>query len=136
MLDEVDATVTGSTLLGPGTLYRLMRELRHVGFIEHAEEELRQVALLSALIFGIVPGLQASRTDASGALHEGDRGSFAGRRHARTRVLVVGEVALTLVLLVTAGLLVNSFVRLQRVDPGFAVDQSTDCASRRMICSS
>jgi putative ABC transport system permease protein len=83
------------------------------------------VALLSAVIFGIVPALQASRTDASGALHEGDRGSSAGRRHARTRVLVVAEVALTLVLLVTAGLLVNSFVRLQRVDPGFAVDQVT-----------
>jgi putative ABC transport system permease protein len=83
------------------------------------------VALLSALIFGIVPALQASRTDASGALHDGDRGSSAGRRHARTRLLVVAEVALTLVLLVTAGLLVNSFVRLQRVDPGFAVDQVT-----------
>jgi putative ABC transport system permease protein len=83
------------------------------------------IALLSALIFGIVPALQASRADASGALHEGDRGSSAGRRHARTRVLVVAEVALTLVLLVSAGLLINSFVRLQRVDPGFAVDQVT-----------
>ncbi len=83
------------------------------------------IALLSALIFGIVPALQASRADATGALHEGDRGSSAGRRHARTRVLVVAEVALTLVLLVTAGLLVNSFVRLQRVDPGFSVDQVT-----------
>jgi putative ABC transport system permease protein len=83
------------------------------------------VALLSALVFGIVPALQASRADASGALHEGDRGSSAGGRQARTRVLVVAEVAVTLVLLVTAGLLVNSFVRLQRVDPGFSVDQVT-----------
>jgi predicted permease len=83
------------------------------------------IALLSALMFGIVPALHASQTDASGALREGDRGSSAGGRRARTRALVVVEVALTLVLLVTAGLLVNSFVRLQGVDPGFAVDQVT-----------
>ena len=60
-------------------------------------------------------------------LHEaGDRGSTGGRRRARTRaVFVVAEIALTLVLLVGAGLLVNSFLRLQRVDPGFRVEELT-----------
>jgi putative ABC transport system permease protein len=85
------------------------------------------VAFACALVFGLVPALQGSRTDPSTVLHEtGDRGSTSGRRRARTRaVFVIAEIALTLVLLVSAGLLVNSFVRLQRVDPGFRVDELT-----------
>jgi putative ABC transport system permease protein len=83
------------------------------------------VSLASALIFGLVPSLQASRGDTSVALRDGgDRASTAGRGRARTRAaLVVIEVALTLVLLVSAGLLANSFLRLQRVDPGFDTDR-------------
>ncbi len=84
------------------------------------------VSLLCALLFGLAPALQASRTDASGALRDAERGSSGGRARARTRsLLVVGEIALTLVLLVCAGLLTNSFIRLQRVDPGFLVDPVT-----------
>ena len=81
----------------------------------------------SAIIFGLVPSLQASRTDAAVALRaSGDRATTSGRNRARTRAaLVVGEVALTLVLMVTAGLLANSFLRLQRVDPGFQSDDVT-----------
>ena len=81
----------------------------------------------SAVLFGLVPSLQASRTDAAGALRgSGDRASTAGRARARSRAaLVVGEVALTLVLMVAAGLLANSFIRLQRVDPGFRTDDVT-----------
>ncbi len=80
------------------------------------------ITYASAILFGLVPSLQASRTDAAAALRaSGDRASTAGRSRARTRAaLVVGEVALTLVLMVAAGLLANSFIRLQRVDPGFA----------------
>jgi putative ABC transport system permease protein len=85
------------------------------------------ISLASALLFGIVPSLQASRADASFVLREsGDRATTAGRNRARTRaVLVVAEVALTLVLLVSAGLLANSFLRLQNTDPGFATDEVT-----------
>ncbi len=85
------------------------------------------IAFASALVFGLVPAWQGSRTDASAVLHEaGDRGSTGGRRRARTRAaFVIAEIALTLVLLVGAGLLVNSFIRLQRVDPGFRVDELT-----------
>ena len=90
----------------------------------------RRVAVLvsfaCALLFGLAPALQASRTDASRALGDADRRTTAGRGRAKTRaVLVVCEIALTLILLVSAGLLANSFVRLQRVDPGFRVDHVT-----------
>jgi putative ABC transport system permease protein len=83
------------------------------------------ISAVSAILFGLVPSLQASKADSSSVLRDaGDRASTAGRRRADTRaVLVVLEVALTLVLLVSAGLLANSFLRLQRVDPGFATDQ-------------
>ncbi len=84
------------------------------------------VSLLCALLFGLAPAFQASRTAASSALRESERGSSGGRARARTRsLLVVAEIALTLVLLVSAGLLTNSFIRLQRVDPGFLVDSVT-----------
>lgn len=81
------------------------------------------IAGASGLLFGVIPALQASRTRASIVLRSGDRGSTGDRRRIRTRAaLVIGEVALTLVLLVSAVLLANSFLRLQRVDPGFESD--------------
>ena len=85
------------------------------------------ISLVSALLFGLVPSLQASRADASSVLREsGDRSSTSGKRRAGTRAaLVVLEVALTLILLVSAGLLANSFLRLQNIDPGFAADRVT-----------
>jgi putative ABC transport system permease protein len=82
------------------------------------------ISCVSALVFGLVPSIQASRASASSVLRSGDRSSTGDRHRARTRsVLVVAEVALTLVLLVSAGLLGNSFLRLTRVDPGFAADE-------------
>ncbi len=84
------------------------------------------VSFASALLFGVIPALQASRTEASLVLRDADRATTGGARRARTRAaLVVFEIALTLVLLVCAGLLANSFIRLQRVEPGFTVDQVT-----------
>jgi putative ABC transport system permease protein len=84
------------------------------------------ISLLSAVLFGLIPAVQGSRTDALLALRDADRATTAGRHRARTRaVLVVCEIALTIVLLVSAGLLVNSFFRLRSVDPGFSVDQVT-----------
>ncbi|MBA2303750.1 MAG: ABC transporter permease [Acidobacteria bacterium] len=84
-------------------------------------------SIASAILFGVVPSLQASKADASTVLRGGgDRASTAGRGRARTRAtLVVIEVALTLMLLVSAGLLANSFLRLQQTDPGFATDRVT-----------
>jgi putative ABC transport system permease protein len=80
-------------------------------------------ALGTSVLFGVLPALQASRVDSAQVLKQtGDRGSSRTRGRA---ALVVGEIALTLVLLAGAGLLLNSFLRLQRVDPGFAVDHAT-----------
>ena len=84
------------------------------------------VSFACALLFGLAPAIQGSRTDASLALGDADRRTTAGRGRAKTRAgLVVFEIALTLVLLVSAGLLAKSFARLQRVDPGFRVEQVT-----------
>jgi putative ABC transport system permease protein len=77
------------------------------------------IAMIAGVVFGALPAIHASRTNAASALHSaGGRGATGGRGRTRS-ALVVGEVALTLVLLVAAGLLTNSLLRLQRVDSGF-----------------
>ena len=81
------------------------------------------VTILTSVVFGLAPALHASRPDLVDSLKEGGHGASGGRRRRRARsLLVVGEVALALVLLVGAGLLVRSFWLLQQVDPGFDAD--------------
>ena len=78
------------------------------------------VSVGTGIVFGMVPGLASGKPELTEALKEGGRGSTEGRRRNRLRnALVVGEVALALVLLTSAGLLMKSFVRLQNVNPGF-----------------
>jgi putative ABC transport system permease protein len=79
------------------------------------------VCVATGIIFGIAPALDASRLNLNDALKEGGRGDVAqGARRSRLRgVLVVAEVALALVLLVSAGLLVKSFARLRNIHTGF-----------------
>jgi putative ABC transport system permease protein len=76
------------------------------------------MAVLTGVVFGIAPALQASKTDLNESLKETERGS-TGTRHRLRGVLVVSEVALALVLLIGAGLMVKSLWQLQRIDPGF-----------------
>jgi predicted permease len=82
------------------------------------------VAVLTGVLFGLVPAIQVSRPDLAQTLKEGGRtGSRARRGSQRARgVLVVAEMALAVALLIGAGLLARSFVELQRVDPGFRPD--------------
>jgi putative ABC transport system permease protein len=78
------------------------------------------LTLATALLFGMMPALEASRADVHVVLKEGGRGTAGGRRGQRTRAaLVAGQVALAVVVVTGAGLLLKSFWRLQRVDPGF-----------------
>jgi putative ABC transport system permease protein len=80
-------------------------------------------SLLTGLLFGLAPALFASRVDINETLKEGARSVSAGAaRHRLRNGLVVAEIALALVVLVGAGLLVRSFVRLQAVEPGFKPD--------------
>jgi len=82
------------------------------------------VAVLTGLLFGIVPSLQSSRADLQHTLREGGRTGSADRAgHALRRALVVAEVALALTLLVGAGLLIRSVARLSAVNPGFDPDR-------------
>jgi predicted permease len=77
------------------------------------------LTLLTALLFGLYPALQASRAELSSSLREIGKGGGTGNRGRARNALIVAEAALAVVLLVGAGLLLRSFVRLQQVDPGF-----------------
>jgi putative ABC transport system permease protein len=79
----------------------------------------------AGLLVGLLPALQGSRADLNDVLKDSMRGSSGGRERARLRsILVVAEVALSLLLLVGAGLMVRSFLNLQRVDVGFRADRA------------
>jgi putative ABC transport system permease protein len=81
------------------------------------------VAVLTAVIFGLVPALQVSRRDLIDPLRDSGKGTTGGFRHGRLRdAVVVLEVALSLALLVGAGLLMRSFVALREVDLGLSPD--------------
>jgi putative ABC transport system permease protein len=81
------------------------------------------VAALTALIFGLVPALQAARRDLNDPLRDSGKGTSSGSRHGRLRdAVVVLEVALSLTLLVAAGLLMRSFVALRDVHLGLQPD--------------
>jgi putative ABC transport system permease protein len=78
------------------------------------------VSLLTGIVFGLAPALEASRVKLSETLKESSRGATGSARGRRMRnVLVVVEVGLALVLLVGAGLMIRSFMRLQGINPGF-----------------
>jgi putative ABC transport system permease protein len=82
------------------------------------------LSVVTAIIFGVVPAMQMSRAMPIASLRDGGRGMRGGLAQRGLRqALVVSEVALAVVLVVGAGLLVKSFWKMQRVDPGFVPDR-------------
>ena len=107
--------------LSPESLARVAEtelDLRVLGFTA-------AISLATGIVFGLAPALLVVNTNLAESLKAGGRGGTANVQTNRTRsVLVVAEVALALVLLIGAGLLINSFVRLQQVAPGFDPSQA------------
>ncbi|MGA9770170.1 MAG: ABC transporter permease [Blastocatellia bacterium] len=80
------------------------------------------VSLLTAVIFGLVPAMQATKLNLNEALKEGSRNTAGGGRGWVRNTLVIAEISIALVLLSGGGLLIRSFARLSNVDPGFRTD--------------
>ncbi|HET8675202.1 MAG TPA: ABC transporter permease [Blastocatellia bacterium] len=98
----------------PGNIYRfdeISLDLRAVAFTFG-------VTLLTSLMFGLFPALRISKPDLTATLKEGQKGAGGSRGVGPLKLLVIAEIALSLVPVVGAGLLIKSFLRLQEVDPG------------------
>ena len=81
------------------------------------------ISVVTGIVFGLIPAFQASKPDLNEGLKDSGRGATGGPgRHRVRTLLVVSEIALSLVLLVGAGLMMRSFARLLAVDPGFKAD--------------
>jgi putative ABC transport system permease protein len=80
------------------------------------------LSLLTGAIFGLAPAMQAAKINLNETLKEGGKGTVAPSRPRLRSALVIAEIALALVLLVGAGLLINSFLRLSNVEAGFKTD--------------
>ncbi len=130
MLAESVLVAGGGALLGIGLAFGGIVVLRAIAPVTLPRVDLVSIdvavlaftmaaALASAVVFGLIPALRASRQDAGAALRSSSR--TAGLAPARTlrNAVVVAEVTLSFVLLVGSGLMIRSFVALQRIDPGF-----------------
>ena len=101
--------------LDPGNIPRL----QNVGLDARVLVFTFAVAVLTGVLFGMAPALRSSKINLSETLKEGGRGLVEGGHRRLRNALVVAEIALSLVLLIGAGLLIRSFGRVQQVEPGF-----------------
>jgi predicted permease len=81
------------------------------------------ISILTGIMFGLAPALRASKVELTDSLKEGGRSSSGGSHHRTRSIFVVAEIALALVLLVSAGLMMNTFLRVLRASPGFRSDR-------------
>src|SRR6267154_2520173 len=136
IIDNLLLSLTGSALglllalWGVNAIVRLVPQDVRFPRIEEASVNLTVllfasgVGLLVSLVLGVISGLKASQPDLQEALKESGRNTSASARLQRLRgALVVAEISLTLVLLVGAGLLIKSFIKLQQVELGFNQDK-------------
>src|SRR5829696_8692237 len=107
-----DGLIAVSLWGGRGMALEPRLDLRVLGFT-------LALSLLTGIIFGLAPAWRTTRVDLTPSLKDSGRGSSAVHRSLLSRGLVVVQVALSLLLLVGAGLFVRTLVNLQRVDPGF-----------------
>jgi len=85
------------------------------------------LSIMAAIIFGLAPALRSSASSLDEALKETSRGTTSGRQWLRNGV-VASEIGVTLVLLLAAGLMIRSFLRLQQVNPGFSTESTLSFA--------
>ena len=136
LLTESMVLAAGGAILGLGFAFLMTYYLAHQGSIAlpllsrlHVDVAALGwtllVAVASALLFGIAPAFRMSGKDVQESLKDSAHGSTVGHKHQRLRsVLVVSEVALACVLLIGAGLLLRSFLRVLDVDLGFQPDRA------------
>jgi putative ABC transport system permease protein len=113
----VDAIRTAN----PGEAARFAAGWNHLGINLPVLTFTFLLSILSGVLFGLAPAWQLSRPDLNTALKEGGRQGTSGSHRLRG-LLVVSEVALSLMLLISAGLLIRSFLQLVKTDPGFNSD--------------
>ncbi len=114
------ALAAGALRIAPGLLPSDLPRLHELALNPRVFVFALAASLLTGLLFGVAPAWRSSRLDPATALRDHSRASTAGRSRNRLHsILVIGETALGLVLLVGAGLLIRSFDRMLSVDPGF-----------------
>jgi putative ABC transport system permease protein len=106
--------------VSPGDIPRIGEDGSAVGLDWRVAVFTLGISLLTGILFGLIPALNASKPDLSSSMKESSRGSGSSLRQNKARsLLVVSEVSLALVLLVGACLLIRTFIALRAVDPGF-----------------
>ncbi len=106
----------------PAEVFQFVPGINHLAVNRQALLFTLALSVLTGLLFGITPAMQASKPDLNETLKEGGKTSAGGKRHRLLGALVVSEVALSLMLLIGAGLMMKGFLNLLKTNPGFQGD--------------
>jgi predicted permease len=111
-------SLEGLRQLNPGNIPRL----QNIGIDGRVLIFTFAVVMLTGILFGLVPALRSSQVNLSETLKEGGRSMIGSGNQRMRSLLVVSEIALSMVLLIGAGLLIRSFARVQQIAPGFVAE--------------